>query len=529
MTDERATISSSRLSAQDVSRKSFGVVRRGFDPDEVRTYLDLVVKELQGIEGREMDLRRQIAEAEHRAANPILDEATLLSALGQSSAQVLRDAHDEAARITEHAETQAAAILRAAHDAAAEVQVAAETKAGNRIAEVELAATTLDQEARTQAATLVESAKADGETLIEHARDQGRAMVEQAQEARRRVLEDMDRRRRKMHVQIEQLRAARDELAGAILGVRSAVDRITDELAHSDDDARAAAVEVARRQPTLDGLTDADVAAIAGGGESPSPLVDELFAKLRASVDEVLGDDGADEADDAPLEAPVGADEGIGQVEVDPSPTEEHQVVSAGLDPAIEASAAALGRKVKRALQDDQNEMLERHRAGASGTDAVGDEAAQRARYVEAATEVLRGAASAGATRSGSKGTVDVASVDRLAAQMANTVVTLLRRRLVDAGEDLTPELIGAAFREWRGPRIDGLVGDVALSAYATGQYAGATSRSTVTWTLGDGCGSCPTCDANAAAGSIRAGSDFPSGHRHPPVHAGCRCSIALS
>ena len=42
MTDERATISSSRLSAADVVRHSFGVVKRGFDPAEVRSFLDLV-------------------------------------------------------------------------------------------------------------------------------------------------------------------------------------------------------------------------------------------------------------------------------------------------------------------------------------------------------------------------------------------------------------------------------------------------------------------------------------------------------
>jgi len=306
MTDERATISSSRISAADVIRHSFGTVKRGFDPTEVRSFLELVARELQGVEGRELDLRRQIAEAEHRAAHPVLDESTLLSALGQSSAQVLRDAHEEAARITERAEQQAAAVLRAAQEAAADVQVAAETQVGNRIAEVEIQATTLETESREQAAVLLESARTDGETLIAHARDQGRAMVEQAQEARRRVLDDMDRRRRRMHVQIEQLRAARDELAAAILGVRTAVDRITDELAHSDEDARLAAMEVSRQQPTLEGLSEDDVAALAGEIDPASPLVDELFAKIRASVtedEETRSVEEPTDAADAPVEA----------------------------------------------------------------------------------------------------------------------------------------------------------------------------------------------------------------------------------
>ena len=536
MTDERATISSSRISAADVIRHSFGTVKRGFDPTEVRSFLELVARELQGVEGRELDLRRQIAEAEHRAAHPVLDESTLLSALGQSSAQVLRDAHEEAARITERAEQQAAAVLRAAQEAAADVQVAAETQVGNRIAEVEIQATTLETESREQAAVLLESARTDGETLIAHARDQGRAMVEQAQEARRRVLDDMDRRRRRMHVQIEQLRAARDELAAAILGVRTAVDRITDELAHSDEDARLAAMEVSRQQPTLEGLSEDDVAALAGEIDPASPLVDELFAKIRASVtedEETRSVEEPTDAADAPVEAlPSAIAPEAAETQVDEPPTMEQPAVGAVPedDVALAASTQALTRRVKRALQDDQNAMLERLRVGGlSGAEVIGDDGEQRQRYLDAASEVLRGAAAAGSQVTGAKGPVDYASVDRLAAQMANTVVTLLRRRLGDAEDDLTTEHIGAAFREWRGARIDGLVGDVALSAFATGQYAGATSATAVRWTLGASCTECSSCAANVAAGAVRAGSDFPSGHRHPPVHAGCRCSIVLS
>ena len=46
---------------------------------------------------REEALRLLAAEAEHRAANPVLDEATLTASLGQETARVLRSAHDAAA------------------------------------------------------------------------------------------------------------------------------------------------------------------------------------------------------------------------------------------------------------------------------------------------------------------------------------------------------------------------------------------------------------------------------------------------
>ena len=44
-------------------------------------------------------LRTALAEAEERAAHPVVDEATLTASLGQHSAQILRHAHEEAARI----------------------------------------------------------------------------------------------------------------------------------------------------------------------------------------------------------------------------------------------------------------------------------------------------------------------------------------------------------------------------------------------------------------------------------------------
>ena len=84
MADERSPISSSRLSSSEVTRASFAVVRRGFDPREVRSFLDYVGREIETFDEREAEFRRQIAEANERAKNPVIDEASL-SALFQKS------------------------------------------------------------------------------------------------------------------------------------------------------------------------------------------------------------------------------------------------------------------------------------------------------------------------------------------------------------------------------------------------------------------------------------------------------------
>ena len=65
-------------------------------------------------------------------------------------------------------------------------------------------------------------------------------------------------------------------------------------------------------------------------------------------------------------------------------------------------------------------------------------------------------------------------AVDQAAAGLSRTVVTMLRRRIADgtdAGEEVA-ERVGAAFREWRGERIERLVGDFAVQAFSAGVAA---------------------------------------------------------
>ena len=93
-----SSISSSRVATGDVAHHAFTVVRRGYDTDEVRSYLQAVARDIAELDQRQEELRVAAAEADERAAHPVIDEATLTASLGQHSAQLLRHAHDEAAR-----------------------------------------------------------------------------------------------------------------------------------------------------------------------------------------------------------------------------------------------------------------------------------------------------------------------------------------------------------------------------------------------------------------------------------------------
>jgi DivIVA domain-containing protein len=150
MPEGRSPISSARVTAGDIARHSFAIVRRGFDVDEVKTYLQTVARSIEVLEQREQELRTAVAEADERAAHPVVDEATLTASLGQHSAQILRHAHDEAAKIVVQAQEGASSLLREAQSRANEIQERSEGASAERVAEAELMMATAREEARVE-------------------------------------------------------------------------------------------------------------------------------------------------------------------------------------------------------------------------------------------------------------------------------------------------------------------------------------------------------------------------------------------
>jgi DivIVA domain-containing protein len=540
MPEGLSPISSSRVSTGDIARHSFAIVRRGFDVDEVRSYLQSVARSLETFEQREQELRTAIAAAEERAAHPVVDEATLTASLGQHSAQILRHAHEEAARIVAQAQEGAAALMRDAQSQVDELQATTEAASAERVVEVELMVANAEIEARAERDRIRADALSDGDEVVERAKDEGRALLEQVQEARRRVLSDLASKRRALSIQIEQLRAARDEMAASVSGVRDSVDGILGQLARTDDEARAAALaagDQARIHAGIDEPADAEPPLLGGdeaassddgssGGAAPS--VDELFARIRA---------GADPAEDTQAaEAPVSPPaETAGQAttvkEPPPEAAPHSDPLLARRDDLLAPITAQLSRHIKRTLGDDQNRLLDVLRSAPStqGESLLGAEDAHVAVFSSAAHGHLVDAFTAGTVFAGKpEGSVAAgSSVDQTAAGLARTVVTMLRRRIED-GDDDAGERVGAAYREWRGERVERLVGDFAVQAFSAGTVAASMPGGKVRWVLTNSEG-CSDCDDNALAGAVEASEGFPTGHPYPPAHSGCRCLISPS
>ena len=615
--------SSSHLTPDDVARHSFGTVRRGFDPQEVRAFLESLAVSLRGVAERERQLLDDVADAEHRASHPVLDEATLTAALGTETARVLHSAHEVAAEMVAKAEAEANRLLSESREEIHQIRANTEARLAEQSAASEASANELRERTEQQAAATEERARHEAEALLEQAREQCRAMVDEAQGLRARVLADLSKRRKVLHAQIEQLRAGRARLAETVVDVRRSVDAIASDLFAAEDNARMAAEAAGREaldqaQPgtpeelaaqlladeqeagaetdvveVADVVEPAPVAATDGVATTeegvvvdstasevgPAPgaagEVDALFAKLRASRQGSGAPEqgreegpGPEQVPETEVEAPVvhvadqgggreaepdgsrdmGSDPGVGTVRESDDhdgdgPPPERNPQALRRDELIDPIVTTLSRRLKRTLQDNQNELLDALRSNGSrwSIDLLPDETEHIDSVSTAAVPALEQSAAAGVSFSGLRGAggpkTDV--LLEIAHDLAAAVVGPLRRRLADgdgldgADESVVAEHVGSAFREWKGERIERLAGDHVVAAFSAGTIAAAEAvpSAQLEWVAVSDSGDppCPDCEDNGLNGSQPPGEEFPTGHRHPPAHPGCRCLLSLS
>jgi DivIVA domain-containing protein len=274
--------------------------------------------------------------------------------------------------------------------------------------------------------------------------------------------------------------------------------------------------------------SDAGAGAAVPGAEAEV----EAGAGTGAGGDAVAGDDAGDHdaepaARDAEPEAPRSdADEGLLQRR----------------EEALDDLEMSLTRKLKRALQDEQNDLLDRMRnlrGEPTAPRLLPNRDEQIARYASAAQPVVDRAAAAGVAfavrilqRKG-RANASAPPVADLARDASTSIVDALRRRLEQAiaasigdEQQVMVEAVGGAYREWKSQRVERIAGDALAAAFARGTWSEAPEGTPLRWVVDDADGPCPDCDDNALAGSLPRGESFPTGQRHPPAHSGCRCLL---
>lgn len=209
-------------------------------------------------------------------------------------------------------------------------------------------------------------------------------------------------------------------------------------------------------------------------------------------------------------------------------------------DEALAPVIAAMSRRLKRVLADEQNEVLDilRGKLSVKTLDAiVGPKSDHSARMIEALEASLKAAALAGAKSLSNASDKEIQKM--VATQMAAinefvvaTVVVPLRERLSRSisqasgdNAELT-SLVRLVYREWKNTHVDTQVDNIAQTSFGRGAFAALTPGAKVCWKVDPNGPACADAEDNSLAGFIGAGEAFPTGHTHAPAHAGCRCAL---
>ena len=245
----------SRFDPDAVATASFSAARRGYDTDEVRTYLKSLAGEVARLRAECDELRADL-DARPREDAP-LDEAMVARALGDEAARLLTTAREAAAQIRARSEDAATTLVDEANRDAlrireqADVDVALERR-----------------QAQEQAVAEIEGAKAEG-----------RDMVGEARAVRERMMADVQRRREQAKAQLEQLRLGHERVLGTF-------ELAADALGAVMADLRALAPDV-RRNSAVD--------------TGPVPLV----LPARREADDIVDDVGPSVATEPVTPSPV--------------------------------------------------------------------------------------------------------------------------------------------------------------------------------------------------------------------------------
>lgn len=206
----------------------------------------------------------------------------------------------------------------------------------------------------------------------------------------------------------------------------------------------------------------------------------------------------------------------------------------AARDVALTRSGPNFRRQLRRALNDDQSEVLDRLRAGRGDISvdelpAFGD---QIDRYLAPLRRGLSEIAQAGATAGGSDD-LSTAALDNLVRQLARYIVDRVRVPTVeileadtDGDRERILEPIRALYRDFRNAGLADLSDDALYEAFAIGLYDAIEPSAPVSWAVDPRTDPDPVCDINRQRDDVVKGDVFPSGHARPLALPGCRCLV---
>jgi DivIVA domain-containing protein len=207
-------------SAEQIRRREFATVRRGYDPQQVRSYLTSIAKQVGTLEQELSQLRLEVGSAAARgrtdepstasppapaAPGPALaakEQGDPYDALSKRFATLIEMADQEAERILENARSESEDTLTKARSEADRIRVDAQANA---------------EEARQEGTDLLERARIESDRMLVGLAERRHGLVAQLEEMRTKLL------------------AVADDLVVPIAEAAQAEDEDADLLAHAAD------------------------------------------------------------------------------------------------------------------------------------------------------------------------------------------------------------------------------------------------------------------------------------------------------
>jgi DivIVA domain-containing protein len=529
----------------------------------------------------EQSLTRLLGEETARVLTTARESATeIRQKAEQSAAQLLSEASDEAARMREEAEVEAS---RRRSDAAAdaEAELAMAKQQGREMVNE---ARAYRERVLSELARRRELAREQIEQLL-----LGRDRLMQSFERARLVAVDVVAELQPLGEPDEYVNLSPTTGPVPVMVPNSprpaespSVDPSADDEPHDvADDAETAEVaevapevgdnaEVREEPPTEEPVAEEPVAEepVAEDEADEEPVDEEqpevirddvvvdLFARLRADASLVATDESSEDesGDDEPFdEAAVETVETVETVErVDEVAARSEE--TAGIDDEVAEATpfeqrdadlipliVASAKKLKRVLADEQNEVLDalrRNEPVRTLSDLLPASEEHLARYRVAVVDDLLAAANAGASLVTPGRVARIKKADATKATAAGEAVldewliVPLRERLercvIDGDGDNAgiTKRVRAVYREWKTQHIDEQLDDVIRASHGHGAFAALEPGVAVEWVADPSHAVCSDCDDNTLGGAAAAGDAFPTGHRFPPAHLGCRCLL---
>jgi DivIVA domain-containing protein len=159
-------------SAEQIRKREFATVRRGYDPQQVRAYLTSIANQVGSLEAGSTGARSEQAADQAVTPAPVSTEDPY-EALARRFAGLIEIADQEADRVLENARSEAAQVLDQATSEADRIRVDAQAHA---------------EEARQKGSDLLEHARTESDRVIAGLADRRRNLVDQLEQMRGKLI-----------------------------------------------------------------------------------------------------------------------------------------------------------------------------------------------------------------------------------------------------------------------------------------------------------------------------------------------------